>query len=73
MHKVNKPNFEEFETKYKKYTVKHPGAPDGPPNSFQLFSQAQRAKPSSAGGMDGTTPYELSLLQRRPGFHVNNI
>jgi hypothetical protein len=62
MHKTNKPNYEDFEKTYKKYIVKHPGAPTGPPNARQLFLQAQRAGPASSGAMDGTTPYELRLL-----------
>jgi len=62
MHKFNKPNYEDFEQKYEKYIVKHPGAPTGPPNARQLFLQAQNFKPSSSGGMDGTTPFELRIL-----------
>jgi hypothetical protein len=62
MHRDSKPCYEEFEKKYEKYIVKHPGAPSGPPDARQLFLQAQNAKPQSAGGMDGTTPFELKLL-----------
>jgi len=62
MHKHTKPDFDMFANRYKDFVSnmrEHRAPPsDGP----MLFQQAQRNKTTSAGGMDGVTPFELKLL-----------